>query len=169
MINETNIKRFCKDDISMIENYDKAIADKTQTWDCHHRDEIRTLPSGMTVIRSRQDLKDAGRYYGCPANELIFLTPNEHRRLHNAGIKREPFSAEHKQKLSEAKKGKTHAPLSEETKKKISESWKGKKRGPFSDEHRQKIADARKGKTHSEETRQKMREAWAKRKSTKYK
>lgn len=29
------VKKFCKEDPSMIENYDKAIADKTQTWDCH--------------------------------------------------------------------------------------------------------------------------------------
>jgi hypothetical protein len=29
MINEISAKRFCKDDISLIENYDKAIADKT--------------------------------------------------------------------------------------------------------------------------------------------
>lgn len=50
------VKKFCKEYPSMIENYDKAIADKTQTWHCHHRDEIRTLPSGVTVIRSREEL-----------------------------------------------------------------------------------------------------------------
>ena len=40
MINEHNAKKFCKEDISKIENYDKAIADTTQVWDCHHRTEI---------------------------------------------------------------------------------------------------------------------------------
>jgi len=29
MINEYCIKQYCKDDISLIENYDKAIVDKT--------------------------------------------------------------------------------------------------------------------------------------------
>ena len=33
-------KKFCKDDISKIENYDKAIADTTQTYECHHRLEL---------------------------------------------------------------------------------------------------------------------------------
>lgn len=28
---------FCRDDLSKIENYDKAMADSAQTWDCHHR------------------------------------------------------------------------------------------------------------------------------------
>lgn len=31
MISEKNAKRFCRDDISLIENYDKAVADKKQT------------------------------------------------------------------------------------------------------------------------------------------
>ena len=37
MINEKRAKSYCKDDISLIENYDKAIADNTQVWHCHHR------------------------------------------------------------------------------------------------------------------------------------
>lgn len=82
MICEYTTKRFCKEDISLIENYDKAIADETQTWHCHHRDEVKTLPSGIKVFRSREDLIEAGRYYNCPASELIFLTCSEHRRLH---------------------------------------------------------------------------------------
>lgn len=82
MINIDKAKRYCKEDPSMIENYDKAIADKTQTWDCHHRDEVRTLPSGMVVYRSQKELIENDRYYNCPANELIFLTRSEHRNLH---------------------------------------------------------------------------------------
>lgn len=77
-----DVKSYCKEDISLIENYDKAINDKEHTWDCHHRDEIRTLPSGMKVYRSKQELIDNGRYYNCPANELIFLTASEHQSLH---------------------------------------------------------------------------------------
>ena len=40
MINESYIQKFCKDDISRIENYDKAVADPTQTWVIHHRLEL---------------------------------------------------------------------------------------------------------------------------------
>lgn len=86
MICLKRVKRFCKGDYTKIENYDKAIADDTQTWHCHHRDEIRTLPSGMIIYRSKNELIENGRYYGCPANELIFLTRSEHRRLHTIGV-----------------------------------------------------------------------------------
>ena len=82
MIYERRARLYCSEDISLIENYDKAIADTTQTWHCHHRDEIRTLPSGMVAYRSQQELKENGRYYNCPANELIFLTREEHNRIH---------------------------------------------------------------------------------------
>lgn len=138
MINERNAHKFCRDDISKIENYDKAIAD-TQVWDCHHREEIRVLPSGMTVLLSRQDLIDNDRYYNCPANELIFLTHAEHQRLHNKGAHR-----------------------SDETRKKISESQKDEN-GPFygkhhSDEARRKISESMKGRTISAETRKKLSE-----------
>lgn len=75
-------KSYCKDDISLIENYDKAIADTTQIWECHHRDEIKVLPSGITVLRNKEDLIAEDRYYDCPANELIFLTKKEHVRIH---------------------------------------------------------------------------------------
>ena len=144
MINEILAKIYCREDISKIENYDKAIADTTQVWDCHHRDEVRVLPSEMTAIRSRQDLKECGRYYGCPANELIFLTHSEHSRLHM--------------------KGKLH---SDETRMKISESMKGKLTGrTLSEEHRRKISESNKGqvpwikgKTLTEETRRKISES----------
>lgn len=105
MINVKNIKRFCKEDISNIENYDKAINDSTKMWECHHRNEIKVLPSGITVIRSRQELKENNRYYNCPANELIFLTKEEHNRLHC--------------KYNPIHKGISH---SEETRSKMSES-----------------------------------------------
>lgn len=100
MINEICAKNYCREDVSLIENYEKAITDTTQTWVCHHRDEIKVLPSGMTVIRSYKDLKENGRYYGCPANELIFLTKSEHNRLHNMHM-----SEDRRKKMNEAKKG----------------------------------------------------------------
>lgn len=82
MIYERRARLYCSEDLSLIENYDKAIADTTQTWHCHHKDEIRTLPSGMVAYRSQQELKENGRYYNCPANELIFLTREEHNPIH---------------------------------------------------------------------------------------
>lgn len=65
MINEMNfrIKKdgtpykgcFCRRP-ELIENYDKAIADTTQTWDCHHRLELMT--TGGVVDATKQDLID---------------------------------------------------------------------------------------------------------------
>ena len=98
MFSNTTVKRYCKDDISLIENYEQAKNDKTQIWICHHRDEVKTLPSGIKVVRSAKELKENGRYYGCPANELIFLTLSEHSSLHAKVLKRKPLSEETKRK-----------------------------------------------------------------------
>ena len=128
MIYLKNVKKFCKDDISLIENYDKAIADKTQVWDCHHRRE---------TIYSAKELIEIGEYYNRPACELIFLTPADHRRLHHLG---KHTSEETKKKMREANKGKHH---SEETRLKISSALKGKS---LSAETCKKMSEARKGK-----------------------
>ena len=160
MIYLKNVKKFCKDDISLIENYDKAIADDTQTWHCHHRRE---------TIFSRKDLIDIGEYYNRPACELIFLTPLEHIRLHHLGKHlsaetrkkmskariNKPKSAETRKKMSEAQKGKHR---SEETRKKIGEAQKGKSK-PKSAETRKKISESKKGKPKSAEARKKMSES----------
>ena len=70
-----NCKCFCIEDLSLIENYDKAINDSTQIWDCHHRLEI-------DLNLSREQMKERGLYYDRPANELIFLTHEDHQRMH---------------------------------------------------------------------------------------
>ena len=140
MINEKNAKSYCKDDISLIENYDKAVADKRRFWHCHHRRE---------TIFSRKDLIEIGEYYNRPACELIFLTPFEHIRLHQLG---KNVSEETCEKMSEAHKGKNH---SAETCKKIAEAHKGKH---HSAETRQKMSEAHKGKQLSAETRKKISE-----------
>ena len=159
MIDKRSAKAFCRDEISLIENYDKAIADKTQTWHCHHRRE---------TIFSRKDLIDIGEYYNRPACELIFLTPLEHHRLHHLGKYlsaetrkkmseariNKPKSAETRKKMSEAQKGKHR---SEETRKKIGEAQKGKSK-PKSAETRKKMSEAQKGKHRSAETRKMMSE-----------
>ena len=142
MISENQVKKYCREDISLIENYDKAINDKTQTWDCHHRKESQY---------SVDELVDIGEYYNRPACELIFLTPFDHRRLHHLGkptwIKGKHHSAETRKKMSEAQKGRQ---FSEEARKKMSESKKGENHPLFGKQHsaetRKKISEALKGK-----------------------
>lgn len=155
MIDIKRVKRYCKDDISLIENYDKAIADKTQMWECHHRRE---------TIYSAKDLIEIGEYYKRPSIELIFLTKAEHTSLHFKGKKQ---TSSQIQKRTTSRKGRKH---SEETKRKMAESHKGKKFN-HSEETKLKIAESRRGKKykpHSEEAKRKMSEArklyWKKRK-----
>lgn len=75
MICKKSVKHFCSEDISLIENYQEAINDTTQTWHCHHRLEIELDKSG-------NDLINMNLYYNRPASELIFLTKREHMSLH---------------------------------------------------------------------------------------
>ena len=155
MINERQARKYCKEDLSKIKNYDKAIADTTQMWHCHHMTET-------WWNCSKKDLIENECYYNRKACELIFLTKAEHTRLHKKG---KTFSEEHRRKMSESHKGKT---LSEDTRRKLSEAHMN-----ISDETRKKKSEAMKGeknplfgKHHSEETRRKMSEAnkrrWAK-------
>ena len=134
MFNEHQAQKFCKDDLSKIKNYDKAIADPTQTWDLHHRLEL-TLD--REFAHTAEELKRINMYYNRPYFELIFLTHSEHTRLHQKAMKGENnnmygrhHSEETRKKMSEALKGENH-PLygkhrSEETRKKISEALKGR-------------------------------------------
>ena len=128
MIDTYRAKKFCKEDISKIENYDKAISDDTQTWHCHHRTEI-------WWHCSKKDLIENECYYNRKACELIFLTPDEHKSLHNKG---KIVSEETKQKMSKAQKGK---PRSKESIKKRSETVKGRH---LSEETKKKISESRK-------------------------
>lgn len=88
MINEEQVKRYCSESLDLIENYDKAVEDTTQTWDCHHRWETM-------FGYSRKELIEAGAYYNVPASHLIFMTSVEHNRLHrmcdNLCGERNPF------------------------------------------------------------------------------
>ena len=165
MINESRVKKYCKEEPSKIENYDKAVADTTQIWDLHHRTEI-------WWNCSRKELIENECYYNRKACELIFLTHAEHKSLHNKGrpspMKGHTLSEESRRKISEAMKGHTlseetrrkiseaNKNMSEETRRKISEAMKGKK---LSEEHRRKLSEANKGKHHTEEWRRKSGEA----------
>ena len=119
MINIRKVKSYCKEDISKIKNYEQAIADKTQTWVCHHMTET-------WWNCSRKELIENECYYNRKACELIFLTPEEHKRLHMKG---KILSAETRRKISEAKKGKPSPfkgkKMSYESRRKSSESHKG--------------------------------------------
>lgn len=150
MINEKQAKKFCKEDISKIKNYDLAIADTTQVWDCHHMTET-------WWNCSKKDLIENECYYNRKACELIFLTHAEHISLHHKG---KTFSEESRRKISASMKGKQHT---DESKIKMSEAKKGEN-NPFfgqhhSEEIRRKISASMKGHTHTEETRKKMSEA----------
>lgn len=115
MICKKTVKSYCKGDITKIENYDLAIADKTQTWDCHHHNER---------FYTKKELKNLGLYYKCPPCELIFLTVEEHGKQYHKGRQQ---SKEHRSKISNALKGNKNQEKkhSEETKKKIGEKSKG--------------------------------------------
>lgn len=139
MINIKNVKKLCNGNITQIENYELAINDNTQIWDCHHR---RETDEGLSV----KQLIELGLYFNRPENELIFITHSEHSHLHHSG---KHLSEETKQKLSEVNKGKHH---SEETKRKQSESHKGKtpwnkgKTNCYSEETKTKKSESMKGK-----------------------
>lgn len=98
-----NVKKYCYEDLSLIENYDKAITDTTQIWHCHHRVE--------TIMNcSQRELIAKECFFNRPAHELIFLTSAEHRRIHQRGKK---FSDKHKQKMRQSHLGKPH-PVSDQ-------------------------------------------------------
>lgn len=125
MIEIKRVNKYCKDDISLIENYQIAINDNTQTWVCHHKDEVKVLPSGIKVYRSKEELIENGRYYNCPANELILLTKADHNKVHCSD---KPHTVNHNKAISNGMKG--HR-CSEECRKKMAEArrlyWQSKK------------------------------------------
>lgn len=125
MINIKNVKKFCNEDITQIENYDKAISDTTQTWHCHHRKETNDNIS-------RNKLIELNLYYKRPADELIFLTKSEHYSLHSSGKNNTMYgkhlSEERKNKISITLTGKPH-PHTKEQDIKIGNSLKGNKNG----------------------------------------
>lgn len=79
MINEKSAKIYCSEDISLIENYNQAIADKEKMWDTHHRRECDD--EGRTLFTHKQ-LKEMNLYFKRPASELIFVTRSMHSKIH---------------------------------------------------------------------------------------
>ena len=131
----TDANIYCCENISKIENYNKALASKT-TWDIHHKREI-------TENKTKQQLIDEDLYFNRPADELIFLSRKEHNRIHrehnpknminwikagSAAVRGVNKTDEHKQKISDSLKEyfKSH------------DHWN--KGGTVSDEVKQKIS-----------------------------
>ena len=79
MLNEKMAKRYCSEDISLIENYKEAISDEKKMWDIHHRKECDE--NGRTLFTHKQ-LIELGLYFKRPASELVFVTRSMHWKLH---------------------------------------------------------------------------------------
>lgn len=155
MINEKHVKRYCCEDISLIENYYEAL-NSSEKWDIHHR-----LETDLNI--SSQELIDTGRYFNVEAKYLIFLTHSEHRGLHNKGMR---HTDAYKLKLSENNKGENNPMYkyvwSEEQRIQISDALKN----CWNDEViRNKYCESFKGRTpwnkgkkdiYSDETKYKM-------------
>lgn len=95
MLTENNILHayaYCKEDISLIENYDIAINDNKR-YVCHHKNGL---------LKSRTELIEQKLYFNRPADELIFMEIAEHNSLHN---KSKILSEETKHKMSNANTG----------------------------------------------------------------
>lgn len=125
MICEYTVKRFCSGDLALIENYDKAIADDSQTWHCHHRMEIQ--PDGTRL--SKKWMVEHNIYYDLDPCMLIFLTDSEHKKIHTTGRKitekmREAFRKIGKDTKHDNFKGKHHTA---ESRAKTSAKLKGRK------------------------------------------
>lgn len=78
MINIRETRKYCCEDISLIENCVKAMNDKEVVWHIHHRKGEK---------QSRGQLIEDGLYYDRPASELIFLHPLEHKLIHHPNAK----------------------------------------------------------------------------------
>lgn len=95
MINFNVAKSFCREDLKLIENYDKALADDKETWVLHHKNA-----EPFTGF-SKNDLIKMNMYYHRPASELKFLTRAEHAKVHKPRAKSDT-SAEGRKNISKA-------------------------------------------------------------------
>lgn len=129
MIDFNEAKRYCSEDISLIENYSLAMTDSQQVWHCHHK-----LGPHKDYCNTSKELKKMGLYYHRPACELIFLTEEQHREAHkwNSMGERNGMYGTHKTK---------------EEKDNLSKKITGIKR---STETKDKMSKARTGKAYSE-------------------
>ena len=142
MINYKIAKKYCCEDISLIENFEAAATDTTEVWHMHHRKETDENTTRKTLIENNL-------YYNRPASELIFLTKTEHNSLH---FKNRKLNDEVRRHMSEGGKGKK---LSDEHKRHISEATSGDRNGMYGKHHsvesKSKISQTRKERISSGE------------------
>lgn len=110
-----HINKYCKESITAIENYEKAI-NSDVLYHLHHKNEI-------LLNVSKDELIKMGLYYNRPANELVFLTPSEHISLHNSGEKNGMYG----KSISGEQHWHYGLKSGDKTRKKQSEAHKGKK------------------------------------------
>lgn len=141
------MKKFCCENMSLIENYQLAKTNNFKGWVIHHRLETHTSDGERRLVElTRFELDALGMYYNRPASELIYLTRGQHNTIHKkdkpcVGNIGKHHSDETKEKMSKvdksymqtdayrsalrAGKAKSNYKMSDEHKKKVSESHKG--------------------------------------------
>lgn len=87
--------RYICEDFENIENYEQAMADTDNMWICHHRLELDEEGHRLNTM---QELKAKKMYYHRPSEELIFLTPDEHWKIHMNDEQKKRLS-KHQKKL----------------------------------------------------------------------
>ena len=129
MFNIKSAKYYCKDDISLIENYTQALNDTENKWVIHHRNEI-TINGEYGL--SKNELIRLNMYYKRPYFELIFMRSDEHNNLHfelTKSNKIERFNTLEHLKLANIKTKGSH--LTNEHKKLIGEKLLNKPKSNF--------------------------------------
>lgn len=149
---------------------------------CHHGNLARFSVSGMKHSeKTKQKLREArakqppppGGWPKGPTPDAIekiklarkyqIITPETAKKISESNMGHE-VSPETRRKISTAQTGKS---FSDEHITNLSKSKKGIKRGPMSEDHKRKIADSHIGKSHSEDSKAKMRESALNRRSRK--
>lgn len=71
------------EDVTKVENYEKAKADNFVNWVQHHRLETHNFDGEKRLVQiTAEELKALDMYYNRPAEELIWLTRAEHINIH---------------------------------------------------------------------------------------
>ena len=78
MINTEVARKYCCEDISLIENWNKALNDTEEVWSIHHK---------LGEVLSKAELIERGLYYNRPAHDLVFLNRLGHFLRHNPNSK----------------------------------------------------------------------------------
>ena len=116
-----NIKQYCCEDTTLIENYDVAKNDRNNFYEVHHRLETHERDGKpLNTLVSREQLIKDGLYYNRPASELILLKVYEHRHIHmlnnqhakgknlgNQYAKGNVLSPDVRERMGESRKGNT--------------------------------------------------------------